>query len=84
MRKQKGEMRKQKREIRKEKAERRNVIIVVIANQAIYSSTKQSTCLLVYLSTKQKKESRDISVTGPWIEKRRLPTLPHCIAVPSA
>ena len=41
------------------------VIIVVIVNQAINSFT----CLLVYLSTEQKKRSPDISVGGPQEKK---------------
>ena len=32
----------------------------------------------------QKKEPRGHSVLGAPAERRRLPTLPHCIAVPSA
>ena len=51
MRSEKLEIKNEKWERENKKGERRNVIIVVIANQAIYSSTKQSTCPLVYLST---------------------------------
>ena len=33
---------------------------------------------------KQKKSPKDIAVLGAPSKRRRLPTLPHCIAVPSA